>query len=84
MPISHEGVAVIRLCHGAMPKVCPFLFPVDVPGKHVVELKKLWERMRVLADIPEVRILDLRPIFSSSQVSGVASPEVIEQLLGNT
>jgi hypothetical protein len=43
-----------------VPKGCRFLFPGDVPGQLVVDLKRFWERMRVQADIPDVRIHDLR------------------------
>ena len=46
MLISHEAVALIRLRGGAIPKGCRFLFPGDVPGQPVVDLKRFWERMR--------------------------------------
>ena len=67
-----------------MPKGCPFLFPGDVPGQPVVDLKRFWERMRVQADIPDVRIHDLRHTFASLLVSGGASLEMIRRLLGHT
>ena len=67
-----------------MPKGCPFLFPVDVPGQPVIDRKRFWERMRVQADIPDVRIHDLRHTFASLLVSGGASLEMIGRLLGHT
>ena len=84
VPISHEAVALIRLRGDAVPKGCPFLFPGDVPGQPVVDLKRFWERMRVQAEIPDVRIHDLRHTFASLLVSGGASLEVIGRLLGHT
>ena len=60
VPISHEAVALIRLRGEAVPKGCPFLFPGDVAGQPVVDLKRFWERMRTNADISDVRIHDLR------------------------
>jgi integrase len=84
VPISHEAVALIRLRRDAVPKGCPFLFPGDVPGQPVVDLKRFWERMRVQADIPDVRIHDLRHTFASLLVSGGASLEMIGRLLGHT
>lgn len=84
MPISHEAVALIRLRGDAVPKGCPFLFPGDVPGQPVVDLKRFWERMRVQAEIPDVRIHDLRHTFASLLVSGGASLEMIGRLLGHT
>ena len=84
VPISHEAVALIRLRGDAVPKGCPFLFPGDVPGQPVVDLKRFWERMRAKADIPDVRIHDLRHTFASLLVSGGASLEMIGRLLGHT
>jgi integrase len=84
VPISHEAVALIRLRRDAVPKGCPFLFPGDVPGQPVVDLKRFWERMRVQANIPDVRIHDLRHTFASLLVSGGASLEMIGRLLGHT
>ena len=84
VPISHEAVALIRLRGDAVPKGCRFLFPGDVPGQPVVDLKRFWERMRVQAEIPDVRIHDLRHTFASLLVSGGASLEMIGRLLGHT
>jgi integrase len=84
VPISHEAVALIRLRGDAVPKGCPFLFPGDVPGQPVVDLKRFWERMRTKAEIPDVRIHDLRHTFASLLVSGGASLEMIGRLLGHT
>lgn len=84
VPISHEAVALIRLRRDAVPNGCPFLFPGDVPCQPVVDLKRFWERMRVQADIPDVRIHDLRHTFASLLVSGGASLEMIGRLLGHT
>ncbi|WP_409135526.1 tyrosine-type recombinase/integrase [Sulfitobacter pontiacus] len=49
----------------------------------MVDLKCFWEGMRVQADIPDVRIHDLRHTFASLLVSGGASPEMIGRLLGH-
>jgi integrase len=85
LPISHEAVAqIFALRRDAVPKGCPFLFPGDVPGQPVVDLKRFWERMRLQADIPDVRIHDLRHTFASLLVSGGASLEMIGRLLGHT
>jgi integrase len=84
VPISHEAVALIRLRRDAVPKGCPFLFPGDVEGQPVIELKRFWARMRATAEIPDVRIHDLRHTFASLLVSGGASLEMIGKLLGHT
>lgn len=36
-----------RLRADDLPKGCPFLFPGDVLGQPVVDLKRFWKRMRV-------------------------------------
>ena len=84
VPISHEAVALIRLQGDAVPKSCPFIFPGDVLGQPVVDLKRFWERMRVQAEIADVRIHDLRHTFALLLVSGGASLEMIGRLLGHT
>jgi integrase len=84
VPISHEAVALIRLRRDAVPKGCPFLFPGDVEGHPVIVLKRFWARMRATAEIPDVRIHDLRHTFASLLVSGGASLEMIGKLLGHT
>ena len=52
MAISQEAVVLVRLCGDAVSKGGPFLFPGDIPGQAVVDLKRFWERMRVQAEIP--------------------------------
>jgi len=84
IPISPEAVALVRLRREAVPPGCPFLFPGDVEGQPVLELKRFWARMREVADIPDVRIHDLRHTFASLLVSGGASIEMIGKLLGHT
>ena len=84
VPISHEAVALIRLRSDAVPKGCRFLFPGDVPGQPVVDLKRFWARMRVQAEIADVRLHDLRHTCASLLVSGGASLEMIGRLLGHT
>lgn len=84
IPISHEAVALIRLRREAVPPGCPFLFPGDIAGQPVINLKRFWPRVRATAEIPDVRIHDLRHTFASLLVSGGASLEMIGKLLGHT
>jgi integrase len=84
VPISHEAVALIRLRRDIVPKGCPFLFPGDVPDQPVGDPKRFWPKMQRVAEIPGVRIHDLRHTFASLLVSGGASLEMIGRLLGHT
>lgn len=84
VPISHEAVALVRLRRDIVPKGCPFLFPCDVPDQPVGDPKRFWPKMQKVAEIPDVRIHDLRHTFASLLVSGGASLEMIGRLLGHT
>ena len=82
--LSAYSAKEIRQRGDAVPRGWPFLFPGDVLGQPVVNLKRFWERMRVQAEISDVRIHDLRHTFTSLLVSGGASLETIGRLLGHT
>jgi site-specific recombinase XerD len=77
-------VALIHLRRDIVPKGCPFLFPGDVPDQPVGDPKRFWPKMQKVAEIPNVRIHDLRHTFASLLVSGGASLEMIGRLLGHT
>jgi site-specific recombinase XerD len=53
-------------------------------GKPVREVRRFWLKIRQEADLPDVRIHDLRHTFASLLVSGGASLEVIGRLLGHS
>lgn len=75
---------MIRLRREVVPKGCPFLFPWDVADQPVGDPKRFWPKMQKVAQIPDVRIHDLRHTFASLLVSGGASLEMIGRLLGHT
>ncbi len=50
----------------------------------MVGLKRFWQRMRVQAEIPDVRIHDLRHTFAPSLVLGGASLKMIGRPLDRT
>jgi integrase len=83
VPISHGAVALIRLRREIVPEGCPFLFPDDVPGKPVGDPERFWPKMQKVAEIPDVRIHDLRHTCASLLISGGASLEMIGRLLGH-
>ncbi|PVZ49381.1 tyrosine-type recombinase/integrase [Thalassobacter stenotrophicus] len=84
VPISADVAAHVRQRQLIVPKGNPWLFPGDVPGQPVKEIRRFWTRVQREAELPDVRIHDLRHTFASLLVSGGASLEMIGKLLGHT
>ena len=84
VPISQDVVAIVRQRKLVVPKENVWLFPGDAIGKPVREVRRFWLKIRQEADLPDVRIHDLRHTFASLLVSGGASLEVIGRLLGHS
>tara|TARA_R110002124_G_scaffold266093_2_gene433026 strand:+ start:61 stop:471 length:411 start_codon:yes stop_codon:yes gene_type:complete len=73
-----------RAPKAAVHQGCPWLFPGDVPGQPVKEIRRFWRQIQIKAGIAGVRIHDLRHTFASLLVSGGASLEMIGKLLGHS
>ena len=91
LPISEEVAAIVRLRRGAVPDGCAWLFPGDALGEDgavkdqpVQEIRRFWRGIQEAAELPGVRVHDLRHTFASLLVSGGASLEMIGKLLGHT
>jgi integrase len=84
IPISAEVAAIVRQRQLLVPKGSPWLFPSDMPGQPVKEIRRFWINVQKDAKLPEVRIHDLRHTFASLLVSGGASLEMIGKLLGHS
>jgi integrase len=61
-----------------------FLFPGKIEGKPIQEIKKAWDTIRKQADLPDVRIHDLRHTHASHLVSSGLSLSIVGKLLGHT
>ena len=84
IPISADVAAIVRQRAVSVPRDNPWLFPSDVPGQPVKEIRRFWINVQREANLPDVRIHDLRHTFASLLVSGGASLEMIGRLLGHT
>ncbi|MDO5604531.1 MAG: site-specific integrase [Paracoccus sp. (in: a-proteobacteria)] len=85
VPISTEAAALVRLRQGIVPKDCGWLFPGDADkDQPVQEIRRFWKGIQEKAELPGVRIHDLRHTFASLLVSGGASLEIIGKLLGHS
>lgn len=61
----------------------PFVVPGERSGKHLVNLEKPWRRVRELAQLPDVRLHDLRHSFASIGAGAGLGLPVIGALLGH-
>jgi integrase len=61
-----------------------FLFPGKVEGKPIHTIKKAWHTIRTRAELPEVRLHDLRHAYASHLVSSGLSLSIVGKLLGHT
>lgn len=84
LPISADTAALVRLRKEAVPDGCPWLFPGEVEGQPVAEIRRFWRHLQEAVGIEGVRLHDLRHTFASLLVSGGASLEIIGKLLGHT
>ena len=84
VPVSADVAAIVRQRQLLVPSGVQWLFPGDVPGQPVKEIRNFWRQIQTLANLPDVRIHDLRHTFASLLVSGGASLEMIGKLLGHT
>jgi integrase len=84
VPISADVAAIVRQRSLVVRKKNPWLFPGDVPGQPVKEIRRFWIHVQREANLPDVRIHDLRHTFASLLVSGGASLEMIGKLLGHS
>lgn len=61
----------------------PYVFPGQVPGRPLREIKRVWTAARHAAGLDEVRLHDLRHSFASFAVGGGLSLYLTGQLLGH-
>jgi integrase len=91
LPESKTGAKVVYLgapaleLLSAMPRVPgnPFVLPGLKPGRHYVGIEKAWAALRAKANVPDLRIHDLRHAFASAGAAGGESLIVIGRLLGH-
>lgn len=86
LPISEDVAAIVRQRRAAVDGDRPWLFPGDAEDKDqpVQDLRRIWRGIQAKAELPDVRVHDLRHTFASLLVSGGASLEMIGKLLGHT
>jgi integrase len=83
-PLSRAAVSLLQALRAQVPDDCPWVFPGEKKGNPLREMQSFWEGVRAKADLPGVRIHDLRHTFASLLVSGGMTLPMIGKLLGHT
>eukprot|EP01038_Epipyxis_sp_PR26KG_P018243 gene18243-25666_t len=90
---SKTGARRIPLSNAAMetlaqiPRDSLFVFPAQRPNStsgHTQALPRVWDRIRIEADLPDLRLHDLRHSFASFAAEAGASLQLIGKALGHT
>ncbi len=78
------GAPAVELLH-SLPRIDdnPYVFPGTKDRAHLVGLQKIWHRLRNRAELPDVRLHDLRHSFASVGAAGGDSLLIIGKLLGH-
>jgi integrase len=61
----------------------PFVFAGQVAGQHLINIAKPWLRIRKLAELPGLRLHDLRHSFGNRAIDAGGSTRVLGVLLGH-
>ena len=61
----------------------PYVFCGKLPGTCLYDVKRAWNKMRTLADIPDVRIHDLRHSYASFALKQGVDLYTVSKLLGH-
>ncbi len=61
----------------------PFVFAGQVAGQHLINIAKPWLRIRKLAELPGLRLHDLRHSFGNRAIDAGGSTRVLGILLGH-
>src|SRR5271170_3311499 len=79
------GLAALDLLR-SLPRMAgnPFVFAGRVAGQPLVGLQKVWERIRLAAELDDLRLHDLRHGFASVGVNRGVSLALLQGLLGHS
>jgi len=83
-PLSDAAVALLTDLRRQAPGDARFLFPGEVPGQPIQDIKKFWSEVRVSVGVADARLHDLRHTFASHLVSSGVSLPIVGRLLGHT
>lgn len=84
VPLSQQAITLLADIKAATNRETSYVFPGYVPGQPIICIKKFWHEVRTSANLPDVRLHDLRHTFASHLVSSGVSLPIIGRLLGHS
>ncbi len=81
LPLSDAAVTLLTARKG---NSSPYVFPNPTTGKPLISIHDTWNRIRVNADLPGLKIHDLRHSFASFLVNAGHSLYEVQKLLGHS
>jgi integrase len=84
LPLSEQGAALVASIIAGSDPTSAYLFPGNVPGQPLREIKKFWASVMGQAGISNYRRHDNRHTYASHLVSSGLSLEIVGRLLGHT
>jgi len=92
LPDSKTGAKVVALGASALALLAalpqqkdnPYVFPGEKKGNHYVALELAWRRIRLRAELTDVRLHDLRHSFASAGAGAGESLVILGGLLGHS
>ncbi|MDX2205813.1 MAG: tyrosine-type recombinase/integrase [Hyphomicrobiaceae bacterium] len=78
------GGAAVQLLAGLPRTSSAYVFPGEKPGRPLEGVRRIWDAVREAAELPEIRIHDLRHTFASVAALEGASLPMIGKLLGHS
>ncbi len=83
LPLSPAALSILKKIKEEKSD-SPFLFPGNVKGKPLQDIKKSWATISKQADLKDFKIHDIRHTYASHLVSSGLSLSIVGKLLGHT
>ena len=84
LPLSEKTLEVLATLKALNTQDSPYLFPGQVAGFPLKEIKTFWKTILKKANLERIRIHDLRHTYASHLVSSGLSLSIVGKLLGHT
>ena len=84
VPLSAQALILVTVATGASEPASPHLFPGNVPGQPLRDVKKFWASALREAGIADYGRHDNRHTYASHLVSSGLSLEIVGRLMGHT